>query len=159
MGAVSKYIRIQAPRQRVYDLWRDPSQFPEFMPDVKTVENRGDHWHWEVDGPAGATVQWDSEILEDLPGEKLAWRSINGNVSNSGAVRFDERDGETDLEYAIEFSPPGGKVGEVVAKLFDDPEDKVQRSLEAFKQLVERDAEPRPDGRAKVDADEASPAS
>ncbi|HZI91135.1 MAG TPA: SRPBCC family protein [Thermoleophilaceae bacterium] len=41
MGAVSKYIRIDAPPQQVYDLWRDPSQFPEFMADVEAVENRG----------------------------------------------------------------------------------------------------------------------
>jgi uncharacterized membrane protein len=154
MGAVTKYIRIDAPPQQVYELWRDPADFPEFMEDVKEVEQRGDHWHWKVDGPAGIPVEWDSVIVEDVPGEKLAW--IEG-LSNAGVVRFDDRGDATDLEYAIEFDAPAGKAGEVVAKLFDDPENKVQRALESFKRLVEHDARPRPDSRTEVDAGEASP--
>ncbi len=151
MGAVSKYIRIEAPAQRVYELWRDPTVFPEFMEDVKEVEVRGDQWHWKVDGVAGVPVQWTSEITEDIPGQKLAWKSVEG-MSNSGAVRFDDRDGATDLEYALEFEAPGGKAGEIVAKLFDDPEDKVQRALEAFREIVEHDARPRAgDSRTELD--------
>ena len=156
MGAVSKYIRIEAPPQQVWDLWRDPTGFPEFMDSVESVEANGQQWHWKVSGPAGKSVEWDSKIVEEIPGEKLAWKSISG-MPNSGAVRLDERDGQTDLEYAIEFEPPGGKVGDIVAKIFDDPEDKVQRALEAFKVLVEHDARPRPDSRTEVDAGEASP--
>lgn len=156
MGAVSKYIRIDAPPQRVYELWRDPTSFPEFMDDVESVEDRGDRWHWKVAGPAGRTVEWDSKVIEDIAGEKLAWKSIEG-MSNSGAVRFDDRDGATDLEYAIEFEPPGAKLGDAAAKLFDDPEDKVQQALEAFKRLVEHQARPRPDSRTEVDPQEASP--
>ena len=156
MGAVSKYIRIEAPPQQVWDLWRDPTGFPEFMPDVESVEANGKSWHWKVSGPAGKTVEWDSEIVEEIPGEKLAWKSVSG-MSNSGVVRLDDRDGATDLEYAIEFSPPGGTAGDIVAKLFDDPEDKVQRALDAFKTLVERDARPRADARTEVDASETSP--
>lgn len=160
MGAVSKYIRIDAPPQQVYDLWRDPSQFPEFMADVEAVENHGDRWLWKVSGPVGKTVEWESEVIEDIPGERLAWKSVGGDVENSGAVRFDGREGgdSTDMEYAIEFDPPGGKAGEIMVKLFDDPEDKVQRALESFKDLVEKQARPRPDSRAEVDAKEARPA-
>ena len=58
----------------------------------------------------------------------------------------------------MEFDPPGGTAGEVVAKIFKDPEDQVQRALDAFKELVERDGSPRPDSRAEVDAKEARPA-
>ena len=157
MGSVSKYIRIEAPPERVYELWRDPTQFPHFMPDVKSVQSRGDSWHWEVEGPLGTTVSWDTEVVEDLPGERLAWKSVGGQIENSGAVRFDDRDGETDLEYAMEFDPPGGTAGEVAAKIFKDPEDQVQRALEAFKALVEREAVPRNDSRAEVDARESEP--
>jgi lycopene cyclase domain-containing protein len=156
MGAVTKYIRIDAPPQQVYELWRDPTGYPEFMEDVNEVEQRGDRWHWKVDGPAGIPVEWDSVIVEDIPGEKLAWKSVEG-LSNAGVVRFDDRGDATDLEYAIEFDAPARKAGEVVAKLFDDPESKVQRALESFKRLVERDARPRPDSRTEVDAGEASP--
>ena len=160
MGAVSKYIRVNVPADRAYELWRDPTAFPDFMPDVEVVEDRGESWHWKVSGPLGKSVEWDSELVEDRPGERLAWKSVGGEVENSGAVRFDSRDDgdATDLEYALEYSPPGGKVGEIVAKMFDDPEDKVQRALEAFKELAERDARPRADSRTEVDADEVAPA-
>ena len=157
MGAVSKYVRIAAPPQQVYELWRDPSQFPDFMPDVQEVTAEGDHWHWKVSSIAGTSVEWDSEIVEDKPGERLAWKSVSGDVQNSGAVRFDDRDGETDIEFAMEFDPPAGTAGEVLAKLFSDPEDKVQRSLDSFKELVEKQARPRDDARTEVDADEARP--
>jgi uncharacterized membrane protein len=158
MGAVSKYIRIEAPPKLVYDLWRDPTAFPEFMPDVNKVEDHGEHWHWEVAGPLGRAVKFQTTVVEDVPGEKLAWKSVDGNVQNSGVVRFDPReDGEaTDMEYSIEFSPPGGTAGDVVAKIFDDPENKVQRALEAFKHVVEKDATPRSDPRTRVDPGEAA---
>jgi uncharacterized membrane protein len=158
MGAVSKYVRINAPPQQVYELWRDPSSFHEFMPDVRSVEVRGEYWHWQVEGP-GAPVDFDTKVVEDIPGERLAWKSVGGQVDTSGAVRFDDRDGATDVEYAMEYEPPAGKAGEIVAKLFADPEDSVQRSLDAFKQLVERDARPRSDARTEVDAAEAAPPS
>ena len=157
MGAVSKYVRIEASPEQVYALWRDPTGFPDFMPDVQSVEDRGETWHWKVDGVAGRDVEWDSEIVEDIPGERLAWKSVGGDVTNSGVVRLDDRDGQTDLEFAMEFDPPGGKLGEVVAKLFQDPEDQVQRSLDAFKELVEKEARPRDDARTEVDAAEAQP--
>jgi uncharacterized membrane protein len=159
MGAVAKYIRVEVPPAEAYRLWRDPTGFPDFMPDVEEVEDRGETWHWKVAGPLGRSVEWVSEVVEEVPGERLAWRSIGGEVEAAGSVRFDERDGDaTDLEFTLEFSPPGGTAGEVVAKLFDDPGDKVQRALEAFKDLAERSARPRPDSRAHVDAEEASPA-
>ena len=82
---------------------------------------------------------------------------MGGKVQNSGAVRFDDRDGQTDVEFAMEFDPPAGVAGEVVAKLFKDPEDQVQRSLDAFKELVEKQAQPRDDARTEVDAAEAAP--
>ena len=139
MGAVSKYIRIEAPAQRVYELWRDPTRFPQFMEDVEEVEPRGDRWYWKVEGPAGAPVEWESKVVEDVPGEKIAWKSVKG-MENAGSVRFDDRGGATDLEYTIEFSPPGGRAGDVVAKIFDDPEKKARQALEAFKELAEREA-------------------
>ena len=157
MGAASKYIRVEAPAQRVYELWRDPSNFPDFMEDVQEVEQREGRWYWKVDGPAGKTVEWESEVIEDVPGEKVAWKSVSG-LENEGSVRFDDRGDATDLEFAMQFEAPGGKLGEAAAKLFDDPEDKVQRALESFKALVERDAKPRPDSRTEaVDPSETAP--
>ncbi len=126
------------------------------MPDVQEVTAEGDSWHWKVDSIAGTSVEWDSEVIEDLPGERLAWKSVGGNVQNSepcasttATVR------PTSVRHGVR--PPASVAGEVLAKLFKDPEDQVQRSLDTFKELVEKKAQPRDDARTEVDAAEARP--
>ena len=74
-----------------------------------------------------------------MPNEKIAWTSEEGSrVPNSGVVRFDPRDGRTDVEVAFEYDPPAGKAGEVAAKLFEDPEQQVEDALARFNEIVKR---------------------
>ncbi len=140
MGAVSKYVTVEAPVEQVYDYWRDFTHFPDFMPHVKEVTAVGGddtRTHWKVDGPLGIDAEWDARIVEDVPNEKIAWASDeDSRVKNSGVVRFDSRNGHTNVEVAIEYDPPAGKAGEIAAKLFEDPEQQVQDALDRFKQIA-----------------------
>ena len=61
----------------------------------------------------------------------------DADVDNAGAVRFDDRGGTTNIEVALEYNPPGGKAGELVAELFKDPDKQVQRAVDGFRQVVE----------------------
>ncbi len=89
-------------------------------------------------GPLGRSVEWDAEITEDLPNQRIAWRSLgDADVGNAGAVRFDDRGGTTNIEVSLEFHPPGGKAGELVAELVKDPDKQVRRAVEGFRQVVE----------------------
>jgi uncharacterized membrane protein len=94
--------------------------------------------HWKVEGPLGVDAEWDARITEDVPNEKIAWTSEEGSrVMNSGVVRFDSRNGHTNIEVAFEYEPPAGKAGEIAAKLFEDPEQQVENALERFNQIVQ----------------------
>src|SRR3712207_1896610 len=112
MPAVSKYHRVNAPVDKVYEAWRDFTQFPQWMPHVEEISPvSGDDTltHWKVSGPLGKTVEWDARITEDIPNEKIAWTSVEGSqVRNSGVVRFDARDQATDVEVSMEYDPPAG---------------------------------------------------
>ena len=144
MPAVSKYHRVNAPVEKAYALWRDFTNFPQFMPHVEEVAPvAGDDrlTHWRVSGPLGRSVEWDARITEDVPNEKIAWASVEGSdVATSGVVRFDARDDATDIEVAMEYAPPAGLAGEFAAKLFENPEEQVEEALRRFQQVVERAA-------------------
>ena len=93
--------------------------------------------HRVVSGPLGKDIEWDAKIVEDIGNEKLAWASVDGTVSNSGAVRFDDHGDTTGVEVSLQYDPPAGVLGDVVAKLFSDPQAKVENALAAFKETIE----------------------
>ncbi len=126
----------------VYAFWRDFSNLSRFMRHVESVETMGDRRsHWTVKAPAGRTVEWDAEIVEDRPNELIAWRSVPGaDVQNSGRVRFvPSPDGKgTEVHVEIAFAPPAGKLGATVVKLFEeDPHKQVHGDLRRLKQVLE----------------------
>jgi uncharacterized membrane protein len=139
VGSAAKYFEVEAPVEQVYAYWRDFSHFPSFMPDVKEVRVTGPTTsHWVVAGPLGKTVEWDAEITEDIPNQRIAWTSVgDADVDNAGAVRFDGRGGTTGLEVSLDYEPPAGKAGELVAELFKDPDKQVERAVESFRKVVQ----------------------
>ncbi|HVF04077.1 MAG TPA: SRPBCC family protein [Frankiaceae bacterium] len=146
MGTVSHYVEVDVPAEQAYAWWRGLTNLPTIMPDVESVEPVSGGTaltHWKVHGPLGKTVEWDARIIEDVPNSKIAWTSVPGednDVTTSGAVRFDDHGGTTGVEVSLEYDPPAGAVGEAVAKMFADPQDKVERALAAFKQTIEQGA-------------------
>jgi uncharacterized membrane protein len=140
MAAIAKYVTVDAPVEKVYEYWRDFTNFPHFMPHVQEVSPAaGDDTltHWKVDGPLGVDAEWDARITEDVPNEKIAWASVEGSrVDNSGVVRFEDRGGRTNVEVALEYDPPGGAAGEIAARMFENPEGQVEDALARFEEIV-----------------------
>lgn len=139
---VGRTVTIARPRKEVYRAWRDIGRFPQFMDNVVSVTPLDDkRSKWKLKGPAGATVEFVSLIIEELPGETIAWKSEDGaSVQNSGRVRFrDAPAGRgTEVELEIAYAPPGGTIGASVAKLFQrEPSIQARRDLKRFKQLME----------------------
>jgi uncharacterized membrane protein len=144
VGSAAQYFEVQAPVEQVYTYWRDFSHFPAFMPDVEEVIVTGPTTsHWKVSGPLGKSVEWDAEITEDIPNQRIAWKSVgDAEVDNAGAVRFDDRGASTNIEVSLievslEYNPPAGKAGELVAELVKDPDKQVERAVENFRKVVE----------------------
>ena len=140
MGSVTHYLEVNVPASKAYAWWRGLTNLPTIMDDVKSVEQKsGDTQltHWTVSGPLGKDVQWDAKIVEDVPNTRLAWASVDGTVSNAGAVRFDDHGETTGVEVSFQYDTPAGVAGELVAKLFSDPQNKVEEALAEFKRTIE----------------------
>ena len=144
MGTVAHYIEVNVPSDQAYAWWRGLTNLPQIMPDVESVEPQAgstDVTHWKVHGPLGKTVEWDATIVEDVPGTRIAWASVassGADVKNSGAVRFDDHGQTTGVEVSLAYDPPAGLLGDMVAKVFADPQKKVEAALAAFKAAIER---------------------
>ena len=140
---VEESVTIDAAPERVYAFWRNFENLPKFMHNVESVKpidsNRS---HWVVRGPAGMKVEWDAEIINDIPTELIAWRTLNcAEVDNAGSVHFEPaRDGRrgTELRVVLRYDPPAGVVGATIAKLLgDDPAMQVEEDLLRLKMLLE----------------------
>ncbi len=143
MGKVAHYLEVNAPADRCYAWWRGLTNLPQIMLDVESVtaqQGSTDLTHWKVAGPLGKTVEWDARIVEDVENTRLAWASVDSSgldVKNAGAVRFDDHGGTTGVEVSLDYDPPAGILGDAVAKLFADPQDKVEKALNTFKKTIE----------------------
>jgi uncharacterized membrane protein len=138
---VAKSVTINRPRHEVYQFWRDLERLPEFMIHLQSVTTGADgRSHWVAKAPGG-TVEWDAEITEDEPGELLAWQSIEGSeVANGGSVRFADApaDRGTEIHVTLQYDPPGGSAGAMVAKVFgEEPSQQLLDDLRRFKQVME----------------------
>ena len=143
MGSVTHYLEVNAPAAQCYAWWRGLTNLPQIMSDVESVtpvSGGTQRTHWKVHGPLGKTVEWDAKIVEDVPGTRIAWATEDSSgldVKNAGAVRFDDHGGTTGVEVSLQYDPPAGILGEAIAKIFADPQDKVEKALAAFKTTIE----------------------
>ncbi|MEO7411576.1 MAG: SRPBCC family protein [Sphingomicrobium sp.] len=133
---------INRPRQEVYDRWRDFASFSDFMDNVRSVEMLGDKTScWTIEAPAGKTVELITEITHDVPGERIAWKSVEGSqIDTRGEVLFkDAAPGRgTIVTLILTYAPPGGTIGKLAAKLFRrEPAIQARLDLRRFKQLLE----------------------
>ncbi len=139
---VARSVSINRSRHELYDVWRDFRNLPLFMENIESVVMiDATRSHWKVRGPGDSTVEWDSILTEDVPGEVLAWTSVEGaDVPNTGRIEFrDSSNGRgTIVTATIAYDPPASKLGAMVAKLFGaEPKIQARRDLRRFKQLME----------------------
>jgi uncharacterized membrane protein len=147
---VGRSVTINRTRHELYEFWRDFRNLPIFMENIESVTTLSPlRSHWKVKGPADSTIEWDSILTEDIPGELIAWTSAeDSSVPNSGRIEFrDSTNGRgTVVTATITYDPPGTRVGELIAKLFGrEPKIQARRDLRRFKQLMETGEVPRSD--------------
>lgn len=135
-----KTLQIGAPVEQVFDFWSNFENFPKFMRNVREVRRNNDGtWHWEVAGPLGATVQWDSVVTASIPNQLIAWKTTAGSqVQHAGMVRFDPEGTGARLQIKMSYNPPAGAMGHVVASLFGaDPLSEMDEDLMRLKTFFE----------------------
>jgi uncharacterized membrane protein len=139
---IGRSVTINRPRHEIYARWRDFTRFPEFMDNVRSVEKVDDkRSRWTIEAPAGKTVELVTETTHDVPGERIAWKSVEGSdITTAGEALFhDAPPGRgTVVQLVMTYAPPAGGLGKLVAKLFQrEPAIQSRRDLRRFKQLME----------------------
>ncbi len=99
----------------------------------------GGRSHWIVKGPAGVKVEWDSEMVNDIPGELIAWKTVgNPDVAHAGSVHFRSLGANTEVKFVMDYEPPAGRLVAVAAKVMgESPDQKIRSDLKRLKMLFE----------------------
>ena len=139
---VEHVVTVMKPVADVYNYWRDFENLPHFMTHLIDVDTTSDgRSHWVAKGPLGLRVEWDAELIADVPNKTIAWRSLPGaDVDTTGSVHFRElpHGRGTEVRVNLKYDPPGGKLGTAVAKLFgENPDRQVREDLRRFRQILE----------------------
>jgi len=139
---VESAITIYRPTQEVYAYWRNFENLANFMSHLSEVHDLGGtRSHWVAKGPLGVPVEWNAEIINDIPPELISWRTTGeSDVVSAGSVRFTQAPGDhgTEVRVRLQYDPPAGKIGATVAwMLGDDAQQAIDEDLRRFKQLLE----------------------
>jgi uncharacterized membrane protein len=131
---------VAADAGKLYAFWHDFSNLPQVMRHVQSVERLTDtRSRWTACGPMGRTVSWEAEVIHDVPNELISWKSVgDSDVENAGTVLFRPGKGQTEVRVVLDYIPPAGRVGKLVAQLFGEaPEQTIREDLRRFKSLME----------------------
>ncbi len=126
----------------LYSLWSDLALIPRWQEHVISVTRVSEKVsHWVMGNPEdsdGKRIEFDSEIFEDIPGSRLAWRSVAGDVEQSGEVTFAPRhDGRGTLVTLIQQFKIGAIANAAAAVAKRSPSQTVIENLRHFKELAE----------------------
>jgi len=137
MPKVDDSIDVRVPVQQAYNQWTQFEEFPKFMEGIQSVEQLDDgHVRWVAE-VRGETREWTTEITEQRPDEKIAWRTIDGEVKNDGTVTFEPvGDEQTRINVEMEVEGESG-VENVAGDLLGVVRSQVRGDLERFKELIE----------------------
>ena len=140
MHITERHIEINAPVERVFDLFSDFESFPLWMKNIKDVRYTGRRFtRWAAEAPLGTEVEWEAETTLFEPDRRIAWRSVRGDVETEGEVIFEEtRRGTTLMRVVLGYALPAGRLGEMVARLFGkNPDQQLEDDLARFAAVVE----------------------
>ena len=147
---VQESVTIDAPVRTLFELWSDPSNLPRLLPYLRSVDTIDERRsHWVLEGPAGTWLEWDAEIINEVPLETIGWQSLPGSdVASAGSVRFRPAGREgTEVTVTMQYAPPAGRVGAVAAWITGHgAASQVREALRQLKQRLETAETPGADG-------------
>lgn len=135
MKTIKESITVNIPVTQTYNQWTQFEEFPHFMEGVKEVKQLDDkrlHWKAEI---AGKSEEWDAEIIEQIPDQRIAWRSTDG-AKNSGTIHFSAQGAnQTEVTLEVDYEPEG--IIENLGDLLGLVSARVSGDLARFKQFIE----------------------
>ena len=139
MATVESSIDVNVDRTTAYNQWTQFESFPQFMENVTSVHQLDDRrlrWVAEI---GGQTREWEAEIVEQIPDQRIAWSSVSGEP-NGGIVTFQSLgDTTTKVHLRMEYEPQG--LLESAGDLLGVVDRQVKGDLERFKRFIESQGE------------------
>jgi uncharacterized membrane protein len=141
MPKIEDSIEVQVPVRQAYNQWTQFEEFPKFMEGIRSVQQLDDtHIHWVAE-IRGESREWTTEITEQQPDEKVAWRTVEGEVKNDGVVTFEPvAGGQTRVSVQMDVEGESS-VENLAGDLLGVVKRQVRGDLERFKQLIENRGE------------------
>jgi uncharacterized membrane protein len=137
MSGVTETIDVHVPVRTAYNQWTQFESFPQFMggvESVRQVDDRRTHWVTKV---GGVQREFDAEITEQRPDERIAWSSVGGDTRHAGVVTFDRLgDADTRVTIQLDWQPEG--VVEKVGSAVGVQDRQVKADAERFKEFIEQ---------------------
>ncbi|MFC7816951.1 SRPBCC family protein [Streptomyces sp. NPDC057367] len=136
MSTVKEAVEVEVPVHTAYNQWTQFEEFPRFMEgveEVRQLDERRNHWTTKI---SGVKREFDTEIVDQLPDERITWRTTAGDSQQKGTVRFQRLDDtHTRVELVMEVDPTGTveKTGDMLGVL----DRRVKDDMRRFKEYIE----------------------
>ncbi|WP_181797947.1 SRPBCC family protein, partial [Streptomyces sp. WELS2] len=137
MSTVKETVEVGVPVHTAYNQWTQFESFPEFMEGVEEItqlDDRHNHWTTKI---GGVRREFDTEIVDQLPDERITWRTVGGDTNQKGSVRFERVDDthtRVELVMDVETSGPVEKVGDLIGTV----DRRVKGDMKRFKEYIEQ---------------------
>ena len=136
MSQVIEEIDVDVPVSASYNQWTQFESFPHFLAFVESIEQISDtRTHWKVK-IAGVKREFDAVITEQRPDERVAWKSLGGDVRHAGVVTF-HRLSELSSRVTVQLDWEADGIVEKVGALFGLDSASIKSDLKHFKEFVE----------------------
>ncbi|WP_333774638.1 SRPBCC family protein [Streptomyces sp. IBSBF 3136] len=140
MSTVRKSVDVDVPVHTAYNQWTQFEDFPNFMEgveEVRQLDDRHNHWTTKI---GGVRREFDTEIVDQLPDDRITWRAVDGDTQQRGSVRFERLDdGHTRVELTMEIEPSG--IAEKSGDMLGVIDRRVKGDLHRFKDYIEKHGE------------------
>lgn len=149
MSTVKESVEVEVPVHTAYNQWTQFKEFPKFMEGVEEVtqlDNTHNHWTTKI---GGVRREFDTEIVDQLPDERIAWRTISGDTQQMGMVHFQRLDDtHTRVELVMDVEPTGAadKAASAVGLI----DRRVKGDMRRFKEFIEQRGEESGSWRGRV---------
>lgn len=143
MRRYERIVEIDAPVERVFDLFADFEAAPRWAGGIREVRRTGRRtFRWVAETALDVEVEWEAEVVVLAPDRRVVWRSIGGDIHADCEALFSVTpEGRTLLRLVRGYDTPGGRTGRAVARFFGrHPEEQLEEDLARFKRFAERGA-------------------
>lgn len=137
MSTVKEAVDVEVPLSQAYNQWTQFEEFPHFMEGVEEVRQLDDrHNHW-VTKISGVRREFDTEIVDQLPDDRITWRVVDGDTKQRGSVRFERLDdSRTRVELTMDVEPTGA--AEKGADMLGMIDRRIKGDMHRFKEYIEQ---------------------